>query len=168
MHLVLQWLDVPGWVGSSGGTSPFSDMKGSGNHGRGHVWGGGEEGHWNRNVKWINKLMGKKKISWVTEDLNFELLNTVESIIDYGGFWSGTKYILHYVMATNLWGIECDGLNRFGPHRFMGLNACPIGSGTIRRCGLVSVGMALLEEVCHWFWQFLDSRLWGLLCSSSA
>jgi hypothetical protein len=23
------------------------------------------------------------------------------------------------------------------------------GSGTIRKCGLVGVGMALLEEVCH-------------------
>jgi hypothetical protein len=31
----------------------------------------------------------------------------------------------------------------------MGLNACPIGSGTIRRYGLVEVGVALLEEVCH-------------------
>jgi hypothetical protein len=29
----------------------------------------------------------------------------------------------------------------------------PIGSqaaGTIRRCGLVGVGVALLKEVCHW------------------
>jgi hypothetical protein len=24
------------------------------------------------------------------------------------------------------------------------------GSGTIRRCGLVGVGVALLEEVCHY------------------
>jgi hypothetical protein len=28
--------------------------------------------------------------------------------------------------------------------------AWPIGSGTIRRCGLVEVGVALLEEVCTW------------------
>ena len=32
----------------------------------------------------------------------------------------------------------CGGLNMLGP-----------GSGTIRRCGLVGVGVALLEEVCH-------------------
>jgi hypothetical protein len=32
----------------------------------------------------------------------------------------------------------CGGLNMLGP-----------GSGTIRRCGLVEVGVALLEEVCH-------------------
>ena len=32
----------------------------------------------------------------------------------------------------------CDGLNILGP-----------GSGTIRRCGLVRVSVALLEEVCH-------------------
>ena len=30
----------------------------------------------------------------------------------------------------------CGGLNRFGPHRLMCLNAWPTGSGTIRRCGL--------------------------------
>jgi hypothetical protein len=27
-----------------------------------------------------------------------------------------------------------------------------MGSGTIRRCGLVGEGVALLEEVCHWGW----------------
>ena len=31
----------------------------------------------------------------------------------------------------------------------MCLNACPIGSGAIRRCGYVQVGVALLEEICH-------------------
>jgi hypothetical protein len=30
----------------------------------------------------------------------------------------------------------------------MGLNAWPIGSGTISRCHFVGVGVALLEEVC--------------------
>lgn len=32
----------------------------------------------------------------------------------------------------------------------MCLNAWPIGSGTIRRCGPVGVGVALLKEVCYW------------------
>jgi hypothetical protein len=41
-----------------------------------------------------------------------------------------------------------SGLNRYDPYRLMCLNACPIESGTIRRCGVVEVGMAL-EEVCH-------------------
>ena len=45
-------------------------------------------------------------------------------------------------------GVECGGLNRCGPHRFMCLNACHIGSGTIRRCDLIGVGMALLEKIC--------------------
>ena len=31
----------------------------------------------------------------------------------------------------------------------MHVNACTICSGTIKRCGLVGVGVALLEEVCH-------------------
>jgi hypothetical protein len=30
-----------------------------------------------------------------------------------------------------------------------GLNMLGAGSGTIRRCGLVAIGVALLEEVCH-------------------
>ena len=34
--------------------------------------------------------------------------------------------------------IYCDGLYMLGPE-----------SGTIRRCGLVGVGVASLEEVCH-------------------
>ena len=33
---------------------------------------------------------------------------------------------------------KCGGLYMFGP-----------GSGTIRRCGLVGVGVALLKEGCH-------------------
>ena len=35
-------------------------------------------------------------------------------------------------------GMECSGLNMLVP-----------GSGTIRSCGLVGEGVALLEEVCH-------------------
>jgi len=43
--------------------------------------------------------------------------------------------------------MECGGLTRFGPHRLMCLNACLTGNGTIRRCGLVGVGV---EEVSLW------------------
>ena len=42
----------------------------------------------------------------------------------------------------------CGGLNRYGPYRLMCLGAWPMGSGSIRRCGL-GVGVALLEELCH-------------------
>ena len=35
-------------------------------------------------------------------------------------------------------GMECGRLNMLDP-----------GNGTIRRCGLVEVGVTLLEEVCH-------------------
>ena len=41
------------------------------------------------------------------------------------------------------------GFNRNGLYRLLCLNAWPIGGGTIGRCGLVGVSMALLEEVCH-------------------
>jgi hypothetical protein len=36
-------------------------------------------------------------------------------------------------------------------------------TGTIRRCGLVKVGVALLEEVCH-----CGGGFWGLICLSCA
>jgi hypothetical protein len=45
--------------------------------------------------------------------------------------------------------VEYGGLNRCGPHRLMCLNAWPIWSVTLRRCGLVGVDMTLLEEVHH-------------------
>jgi hypothetical protein len=39
--------------------------------------------------------------------------------------------------------MDCDGLNRFGSHRFMCLNAWLTGNGTIG-------GVALLEKVSLW------------------
>ena len=45
---------------------------------------------------------------------------------------------------------EYGGLNGCSPHRFMCLNAQPRESDTIRRCGLIEVCVALLEEVCHY------------------
>ena len=46
---------------------------------------------------------------------------------------------------TETWHLLFQSEN--GPYR-------PTGSGTIRKCGLVEVGLVLLEEVCHW-------RGWG-------
>ena len=44
---------------------------------------------------------------------------------------------------------DSGGLNRRGPHRLICLNAWLIGSGPIRRCGLVGVDVAFLEAECH-------------------
>jgi hypothetical protein len=52
-------------------------------------------------------------------------------------------------MATRLCGSGSDDLNRYAPHRHICLNAWLIKSCTIRRYGLVVVGMVLLQEVCH-------------------
>lgn len=41
-----------------------------------------------------------------------------------------------------LMGVEFGSLNVIGPHKL-------IGTGSIRRCDFIQVGMALLEEVCH-------------------
>ena len=38
---------------------------------------------------------------------------------------------------------QCGGLNMYDPHRIMCLNAWSIGSGTIRRCGLVGGSVSL-------------------------
>ena len=47
----------------------------------------------------------------------------------------------------------CGGLNRFGLHRLMCLNAWPKGNGTIRRCGLVG------ESVSLWGWVLTSPML---------
>ena len=51
--------------------------------------------------------------------------------------------ILMWLQAYGGQGVECGGLEENGSYRF-------IGRGTIRRYILVGVGVALLEEVCHW------------------
>ena len=43
----------------------------------------------------------------------------------------------------------CGSLNRYGPLGLMCLNDRLTASGTIRSCGLVGVGVILVEEVCH-------------------
>jgi hypothetical protein len=53
---------------------------------------------------------------------------------------------------------SCSGLKRNAPHRLMCLNAWPIRNGTIRKCGLVGVGVAWLEEVWHCVKQPLRSQ----------
>ena len=40
-------------------------------------------------------------------------------------------------------GVECGSVNVIGPHKL-------IENDNIRRYGLVGVGAALLEEVCHY------------------
>lgn len=41
------------------------------------------------------------------------------------------------------------GLNTNSPHRVTCMNAWPTENGTFKRCGLVWIGMALLEQVYH-------------------
>ena len=43
----------------------------------------------------------------------------------------------------------CGGLNRYGSHKLMDLNAWPIRSNTIRNGSLTGIGEALLKEVVH-------------------
>ena len=40
-------------------------------------------------------------------------------------------------------------MNSHGSHILIYLNAWPIGIGTIRRCGLVGVDVALLGKMCY-------------------
>ena len=49
---------------------------------------------------------------------------------------------------ANLRGVSvCSDLNWFNPNRLMYSTAQPTGSGTIRRCVLVRIGVAQLEEM---------------------
>jgi hypothetical protein len=41
-------------------------------------------------------------------------------------------------------------VDKNSPYRLIDLNAWLPESGTIRRCGLVGVGVAFLEEIRHW------------------
>jgi hypothetical protein len=68
-------------------------------------------------------------------------------------------------MTVNVWIIipHIVWIEKTPPHRLMYLNACPTGSGTIKRCGLLGVGVALLEEMYH-----CRGSFWGLICSSYA
>ena len=49
---------------------------------------------------------------------------------------------LIFLQANGSHGMECGRLNVIDPHNL-------IGSGTVRRCGFVGVGIVLLEEACH-------------------
>ena len=72
-------------------------------------------------------------------------------------FEIGLNTFLHCGMATSYegQGLECGRLIRNDLHK-LNVNECmAIGSGTIRRCGLIGVGVTLLEEVFHWqAWRF--------------
>lgn len=51
--------------------------------------------------------------------------------------------------------IHCGGFNKNGPHELIYLNACWVirewhWLRRSRRYSLVGIGVALLEEVCHW------------------
>ena len=59
-----------------------------------------------------------------------------------------TPLILFNLLYTlpSLCSPDCGGLNRYGPHRLIGLNAWPMESGTIR-CGLVRESVSLWRQV---------------------
>lgn len=73
-------------------------------------------------------------------------MDILYSSLEYPSMLESSEHIplavLPFVGLTEAVGLmECGGLNENSPHR-------PIGSG-ISRCGLLGVGVALLEEVCH-------------------
>lgn len=66
---------------------------------------------------------------------------------------TGLCHVSFFVTCLSL-SLICGGLNRFGTHRLVCLNAYPIGSGTLG-------GAVLVEKVSH-----CKGQLGGLLCSS--
>ena len=57
---------------------------------------------------------------------------------EVSGSTARTVLVATSIFHTHFPDARCDGLNMLGP-----------GSGIIEGCGLVGVGVALLEEVCH-------------------
>ena len=57
-------------------------------------------------------------------------------------------WIMIKLQVCGDWDVECGGLKKNGPHRHI----LECLRGIIRRCGLVGVGVALLEEVYYWVW----------------
>ena len=57
-----------------------------------------------------------------------------------------------YAQCTRGWregSVAVVVLIDLAPIDLMCLNACPIGSGTIRRCDPIGVGVIYLEDMCH-------------------
>jgi hypothetical protein len=66
--------------------------------------------------------------------------------MDLENYWRRLSALEHFCSLPSCSTFAfCGGLNMFGP-----------GSDTIRRYGLVVVGVALLEEVCHCRSGFVD------------
>ena len=76
----------------------------------------------------------------------------VTSSVLVRGFSRGTEVILE--TGVTEWGYRCVFVCVVVVWKKM----VPIGSDTIRRCGFVGIGVALLEEVCH-----CEGGLWGLI-----
>jgi hypothetical protein len=79
------------------------------------------------------RITGRRQINYKRGTKAFSKGNYGETIIGYF-FIARMKYL----------GSNCDDLNRYNPHRLMCLNAWPIGSGNVSRCGLVSVDVTSL------------------------
>jgi hypothetical protein len=52
----------------------------------------------------------------------------------------------YFKRMSSILKVICAYVNSYDLHRLMCLNAWPMGSGTIRRCGLIGGGVALLAK----------------------
>ena len=66
----------------------------------------------------------------------------------------------YFKRVSSILKVICAYVNSYDLHRLMCLNAWPMGSGTIRRCGLIGGGMTFLEEVCHCRGRVLRSHMY--------
>ena len=72
---------------------------------------------------------------------------------------SSSSLLLHFdcLPAASIRFQKYDSLSSNGPHRLLGLNAWPVGSGGVRWHGLAGVGVTLLEEVCHFVVSYVQA-----------
>lgn len=83
-----------------------------------------------------------------------ELLNSIETVKDYGVFWHQTKYILHYELAMCLWGLW-DGMWRLTwgmSSIYSCIWAIPLLVAPLEGITKLFSSEVVLEEVPHWKW----------------
>ena len=100
------------------------------------------------------------------------MLKVCDVLFGYGDFWSWTEwtYTLWYEYKEAYGTREWNAVVWIGmaPHRLICVNAWPIGSATVRRCGLVMVSLHSNETLRQHPWMWLVHHAKSMIFSISS
>lgn len=93
-----------------------------------------------------------ERVSQVSEEiLNFGIWNGIETVLDYGDFWSWI-----YCVFCIIWLQECGWFEYEWPLQAHLFQVLVIrfwhNFRRIKRCFLIGVNVDMLEKVCQWRW----------------